>query len=251
MRFFRSKPVETTPRFDAPIAPDVPFFAVGDIHGCLDHWARLVEKFVEIAHPSARLICVGDYVDRGEQSAEVLQCLHEMQQSSDGMMTCLMGNHERMMLDFLDAPVKEGKRWLRNGGLQTLASFRVAPVADSASSEAWDKMRDAFRDALGPALESWLRGLPLYWQSGNVLVSHAGVDPHLPLEAQGEKELIWGRSAFHEALRKDGLWVAYGHIIARNPKAEFGRIPLDTGAYATGKLTAALIETGKVRYMST
>ncbi len=249
MRLFRSAPV-ALPKFDAPLAPDVPFYAVGDIHGCDSLLEKLFERFAQEAHPTARLVCVGDYVDRGEESAQVLKRLHAMQTGSGGMMVCLMGNHERMLLEFLDNPTKYGVRWLRNGGLQTLASYRLPAVAESAGEAAWQDLRDRLKDQIGDEIENWLRSLPLHWQTGNVAVTHAGADPQLPIAGQDEKSLIWGRSTFFEEVRRDGIWVAHGHVITREAKAENGRIPLDTGAYATGRLTAALIEPDKLTYMS-
>ncbi|WGW04641.1 metallophosphoesterase family protein [Tropicibacter oceani] len=249
MRLFGSKPAPK-PVFDAPLAPDHPFYAVGDIHGCDGLLAKLFDRFAADAHPSARLICVGDYVDRGEESAQVLKRLHAMQTESGGMMVCLMGNHERMLLNFLDDPAGQGVRWMRNGGLQTLASYRLPGAPETASPEVWQDLGARLRDSIGEEIITWLRALPLHWQTGNVAVTHAGADPNLPIARQGEKALIWGRSGFFEDIRKDGVWVAYGHVITREAKADNGRIPLDTGAYATGKLTAALIEPGKLTYMS-
>ncbi|WP_136443319.1 metallophosphoesterase [Pacificoceanicola onchidii] len=250
MRLFRKNQSSQT-EFAAPIAPEAPFYAVGDLHGCDALFERLLIQLEKDAHPSARFICVGDYVDRGDDSARLLQRLHLLEKSAGGMMVCLMGNHERMLLDFLDDPPARGFRWQRNGGLQTLASYGLRGVPETGSETEWVTLSQKLRAKMGEDLVDWLRDLPLHWQSGNVAVTHAGADPELPIKAQGEKELLWGRSGFFNKVRSDGTWVAYGHIITRKPKAEQGRIPLDTGAYATGQLTAALIEPGSVRYIMT
>ncbi|WP_425097724.1 metallophosphoesterase [Tropicibacter sp. S64] len=247
MRLFRSRKPQAV--FDAPIAPEEPFYAVGDLHGCDELFLKLLHRLHEEAHPTARLICVGDYVDRGDDSAGLLARLHRMQTGSEGLMVCLMGNHERMLLDFLEDPAAHGFRWQRNGGLQTLASYGLRGVPESGSNDDWAGLRDKLARKMGPGLIGWLQDLPLYWQTGNVVVAHAGAEPDLPIEEQGERELLWGRSAFFEKTRGDGLWVVHGHVITRDPKAEQGRIPLDTGAYATGRLTAALIEPQSARYL--
>ncbi|SNR50168.1 metallophosphoesterase [Puniceibacterium sediminis] len=246
MRFFFRK-CAPKPTFDSPLVPEVPFFAVGDVHGCLDLLLSLLHKLGETGHPDAKLILVGDYVDRGEQSREVLELLQSMQSEHPGEIICLMGNHERMLLDFLDDPVRHGPRWLATGGLQTLASYRIAAVSQNSGQEAWVTIRDKFREALGPT-EKWLRELPLIWRTGNVAVVHAAAQPSQPIGEQDDKVLLWGHRDFAKIPRGDGIWVVHGHTITDCPQPLQGRIALDTGAYATGRLTAALVEQGSVRF---
>lgn len=250
MRLFFGKRSKK-PEFTAPLEPEAPFFAVGDIHGRDDLFARLMERLSDLAHPTAPLICVGDYIDRGDDSAALLRRLHDLQAEAGSHMVCLRGNHEAMLLKFLDEPARHGPRWLRHGGLQTLASYRIAAVRDSDPAEKWEGMRDRLREAMGADIENWLRGLPLTWQTGNVLVCHAGADPSLGIEDQSEDVLLWGHEAFMTTPREDGIWVVYGHTICDRPRPEAGRIPVDTGAYATGRLTAALIEPGRVEFFFT
>lgn len=250
MRFFKKRQPRS-PIFNAVLAPDVPFYAIGDIHGCDSLLERLILKLATLAHPEARLVCVGDYVDRGEQSAEVLRRLFDMQKVAGDLMVCLMGNHEHMMLRFLDDPAEHGARWLRYGGLQTLASFKVSGLPGSAApDQEWFALRDDFRTALGPDLESWVRGLPSLWETGNVSVVHAGADPSVPISDQQRSTLLWGHSEFSNMPRPDGQWVVHGHTIVDAAQAKGGRISVDTGAYATGKLTAVLVESGKVSFLA-
>lgn len=220
------------------MAPERPFIAVGDIHGRVD----LLEQFLDLA-PAHPVVCVGDYVDRGDHSAEVLRRLFER---SD--ITCLSGNHEEMMLKFVENPEQAGPRWLRYGGLQTLASFGIAGVTDSSSGKALTDARDALRGAMGDALIGWMQGLATHWQSGNVAVVHAGADPARTIKEQKTQALHWGHPDFARRERKDGIWIVHGHTIVDEPVAENGRIAIDTGAYATGTLTAALIEPGHVSF---
>lgn len=235
------------PVFDAPAAPDEPLAVIGDLHGSDGLLDRLLQSLTAPEMP-ARQVFVGDYVDRGENSARVLELLMQYQKDAPDRVICLMGNHERMLIDFLDMPTRAGKRWLRFGGAQTLASFRIPPLPETAPDEEWITLRDRFEDALGPAMEAWLRALPLSWQSGNVAVVHAAADPRAPIDGQSEQALLWGHPDFEDLPRSDGVWVVHGHTIVAQPQAEQGRIAVDTGAYATGKLTAALIGEGEIRF---
>ena len=219
-------------------APETPFIAVGDIHGRAD----LLERFLGSA-PSCPIIFVGDYVDRGDNSAEVLGLL-----SSRSDIVCLSGNHEEMMLKFLDDPIQRGARWLRYGGLQTLASFGVAGVTDSSGPDALEQARDRLRQAMGPELISWIRGLPKSWQSGNVAVVHASANPSVGISDQSTKALHWGHPDFTKVMRTDGVWIIHGHTIVDEPTAVRGRIAIDTGAYATGRLTIVHVEPGKTTF---
>ncbi len=218
------------------LAPDHPFYVVGDIHGRFD----LLQALLRRLSPDISVVCVGDYVDRGDQSAEVLRFLQKRQD-----MTCLKGNHEEMLLQFLEQPWPDGARWLRNGGLQTLASFGVSPPVDLSDEKALRKSSAALRDEMGKDLVQWIRDLPLWYESGNVFVSHAGADPAKPVEDQDPRHLLWGHPAFLKQSRLDGVWVVHGHTIVNEAVIGRGRISVDTGAYATDRLTAVRIGKGE------
>lgn len=250
MWFFSRKQPSKAP-FDAPLAPDRPFFVIGDVHGRDDLLDLLLGRLGSGGQAGWPVICAGDYVDRGDFSAQVLRRLFQRQSADPDLFVCLMGNHERMMLDFLDAPAVNAARWLPNGGLQTLASFDVAPARQTARHEDWEAVRDDLRAAVGPELEAWLRALPLSWQSGNVFVTHAAADPAKPVSAQRDETLLWGHPDFTRTPRNDAIWVVHGHTIVDQAVARDGRISIDTGAYATDVLTAAQIEPGRVAFIST
>lgn len=235
----------TSAVFDAPLAPDTPLAVVGDVHGRLDLLDLLLGHLEAVA-PDHRIILVGDLVDRGEDSAGVLRRLIGRPD-----ITCLRGNHEAMCLGFLDNPEREGRRWLGNGGLQTLASFDLRGLSLQPGPEALRQMRDRLAEAMGSAMIDWLRNLPVIFQDGNIAVIHAGADPLVSLEEQEESSLLWGHPRFGTVPRGDGIWVVHGHVIQAEPLAKAGRIAVDTGAYATGRLTAALIGAGEVRFLST
>ncbi|WP_430450432.1 metallophosphoesterase [Rhodophyticola sp.] len=243
--FLRKQP---SPVFDAAPAPDVPLAVIGDIHGSDGLLERLLDRLDAQGDPATR-VCVGDYVDRGENSAGVIDLLMTRQQADPDRLICLMGNHERMMLDFLDAPARCGPRWMKHGGMQTVASFRITPPSAGAGDDDWRDLRDRLESALGARREAWLRARPLLWQSGNVAVVHAGADPALPLADQSEQALLWGHPDFDRTPRRDGIWVVHGHTIVPEPTADQGRVATDTGAYATGRLTAAMIDSSGVRFI--
>lgn len=232
-------PEVQTPPFSAPIQPSRPFFAIGDVHGQVEHLRRALET-IRDRDAEAPIVCVGDFVDRGEHSAQALDLLQR--ENRDGGVICLMGNHEHMMLRFLDDPEEHGERWLRYGGLQTLASYQVGRAADLAAT------RDALAEAMGADLIGWLRDLPSFWLTGNVAVTHAGADPSQPVGRQSRRNLLWGHRDFGRVPRSDGIWVVHGHTIVDLPMAGRGRIAIDTGAYATGKLTVAAITRGDVSF---
>lgn len=246
--FLRKKPAPrplAAPRFTAQIAPEQPFFAIGDVHGCLPQFEALIGR-IEATDPDATIICVGDFVDRGEQSAQVLRLAMARTAEMPDRFLCLKGNHEAMLLNFIDDPEAHGARWLKYGGLQTLASFGVG----HRGSQDFAETGRALAEAMGPDLIDWVRGLPMQWTSGNVAVVHASANPLQPIDTQNEQALLWGHPAFFDLPRTDGIWVVHGHTIVDAAAAEAGRIAVDTGAYATGLLTAAHVTQTGVQFLT-
>ncbi len=240
-----SSTASSTPAGDAP-QPDRACYLVGDLHGRAD----LLELMLELidAHiggtgsADPQLVFLGDYVDHGPTSAAVLSRLQELTRDFPENVTCLMGNHDRMMLDFLSDPVLRGPRWLRNGGRATLESYRISLNAgEAATPEQFGYTADALAKALGPT-KDWLAGLPLSWSSGNLWAVHAGADPMRPMDQQSARVLLWGHPEFDSAPRSDGQWVAHGHIEFDQPAVSDGRIALDTAAWSSDRLTACAIK---------
>ena len=230
----------------APLCVDTPLAVIGDIHGRLDLLDMLLDRLADKA-PDAKLIFVGDYVDRGPDARAVIDRLRGL---GDGAV-CLRGNHEAMLLEFLDHPIELGGRWLRNGGDATLASYGIALNENSGVDEV-TAASSALRIGLADGAEIWLRGLPLFWQSGTVLVTHAGPDPAMPIAGQDDQVFLWGHNRFLREQRTDGIWVAHGHWIRSRAVCAQGRIAVDTGAWASGRLTAAIIENDRaVRFIAT
>jgi len=227
------------PALDATLA------IVGDIHGRADLLDAILRKISKEAD-AATLVFVGDYVDRGPDSRKVLEMLRALPDA-----VCLQGNHEVMLLEFLDDPIERGGRWLRNGGVQTLNSFGISLSEDS-GFEAITAASQALRLAVADGGENWLRALPLRWQSGNLLATHAGPDPTAPIQGQPDRNFLWGHNRFLRDRRNDGILVAHGHWVRNRASFVDGRINVDTGAWDSHRLTAALITPdGEVRFIDT
>ncbi len=227
------------------LAPDTPFVAIGDIHGRLDLLNELLLSIDETA-PEIPLVFLGDYVDRGPDSAGVLPRLKTLEETSDRLIVSLMGNHDVMMLDFLDTPEQEGPRWLKYGGVQTLESFSIDPT-----EQPMTVLRDQLLTQIDPDLLSWLRQRPLIWQSGNIIASHAGGNPNQPVDPNRGHSLLWGHPDIHTIPRRDGLWMIHGHFAGDEAYVKSARICIDTRAYRSGHLTAAIISTKGVEFLST
>ncbi len=241
--WFRGRLRTGSGRKDLP-RPDTCVAIIGDVHGRADLLAGLMEK-LDRQQPAATRVFVGDYIDRGPSSRDVLEMLQAMAPSD----ICLLGNHEAMMLDFLESPIEKGARWLRNGGLATLASYAVT-LDESSGHQDILKARDALERRLQDGTLAWLGARPLWWQSGNLLVAHAGADPALPIANQPGHNFLWGHKRFLRDPRPDGLWVAHGHWARDRPTVGQARVSVDTGAWKSGCLTAAVIDPdGGIRFV--
>jgi serine/threonine protein phosphatase 1 len=232
-----------------PVAPERGFVAIGDLHGCLAPLEQLLAAIEANGLGDLPLVFVGDYVDRGPDSLGVLKRLNALERARGADCVCLLGNHEEMMLDFLADP-QAGRRWLVHGGLETLASCGLDPVGRDADAAAWEGLRVRLQAVLGAELIAWLKARPAIWHSGNVAVVHAGADPAERLSLQQHKHLVWGHRDFLAVPRRDGRWVVHGHTIVEAPEMRDGRIAIDTGAYASGRLSAALVMPGQVSFLT-
>lgn len=232
-RIFSAKNEPVVPTFSARLDVERPMAVIGDVHGRDDLLARMLDRLDAF---DGQIVLVGDLNDRGEQSRQVFERV-----SARAEVVSLMGNHERMLLDFIDDPATAGRRWLRNGGLQTLASFGIGGLSETSGGDDLGKAATALADAMGPDLLAWLRQRPLMLRNGNVAVVHAMADPDLPIDLQAEQTLIWRRPSAFPNPRTDGIWIVHGHTVVDQPTIEPGRIAVDTGAFATGKLSAVLL----------
>jgi serine/threonine protein phosphatase 1 len=225
-------------------------YAIGDIHGCYEAMKALLARIASdwVARARGRrpvLVFLGDYVDRGPQSAKVLEALVWLQRRQDVEVHLLKGNHEQCLLDFLDAP-DGGADWLRFGGAETLAAYGVAAPASNDPEPAYWRARDELLERMPASHLRLLERLELMALVGDYAFVHAGVRPTTPLAAQVETDLLWIRQGFLDAPGPFEKVIVHGHTwIDAQPQMLEHRIGVDTGAYATGVLTAIRLEDGE------
>jgi serine/threonine protein phosphatase 1 len=234
-----------TVRTGKPIArlPDgIRIYAIGDVHGRADLLDQVFSKIDAdlAAHPTRRAIHVflGDYVDRGPASRGVLDRLIDRNYSHEAVF--LLGNHEVMLLQFLHSPAIL-KHWRQYGGLDTLMSYGVtAPF--NANAEQLAVLAAALHTAMPAEHHSFLNQLVPSFSCGNFFFVHAGVRPGVPLADQRDEDLVWIRDEFLEHEGGFGKVIIHGHTAVPEPDIRFNRINIDTGAYATGRLTCLILE---------
>lgn len=227
-------------------------YAIGDIHGRLDLLLALLAKIsADDPAAGAELIFLGDYIDRGPDSAGVIDALLTDLRITQRRPVFLKGNHEATMLAFLEDPM-HGPAWSKFGGSDTLLSYGVRPPKrPSADLAGWEESRRQLVAALPQAHVSFLTELDLFADRGSYFFVHAGVDPSRPVHGQSEAEYLWIRDAFLQDERKLSQIIVHGHTPELKPVADRRRVGTDTGAYASGVLTAARIDSEGVRFIST
>ena len=237
---------------DTPLRTDRPVYVIGDVHGRHDLLEQLMEMIeTDRREQMAQTVFVGDLIDRGPDSQRVLHTVRNMTLAQDKYI-CLMGNHERMMLDFLADPISLGPRWIRNGGRETLASFGIDLDIEAIQTQTLVDSSRRLKTLIGAELLDWIAELPLFWKNETLVVVHAALDQNRRLDQQVVDTMLWGNSTLNRTPRTDGVWVAHGHTVVDPPYIGEGRISVDTGAYFTGRLTAAAIDPdGTVKFLTT
>lgn len=229
-------------------------YAVGDVHGRADLLALLLEQLEARAAADQRpdgppiVIFLGDYVDRGPHSDKVIDMLLSGRPAGFER-HFLRGNHEQIMQAFMDDPVST-RAWTVQGGAETLIAYGVRSPGPMASEEDWRAAADALRAAVPPAHIDFLNSLERYIALGDYAFVHAGVDAHRPLEEQLDEDLYWARDRFIASRRPFSHRVVHGHTPVEKPYMDQRRIAVDTGAYASGELTAARFEGEDVSFVS-
>ncbi len=216
-------------------------YAVGDIHGCADEFAALIEAIDadDTARGAAKttVVLLGDLVDRGPDSARVVALAQQWQ--SRRKVRILIGNHEEMFLDSFDS-TEVLRQFLRHGGRETLLSYPIDPATYAEANFA--ETRRLMAEAVPLAEREWLAGLEDAVQIGDYLFVHAGIRPEVPLEQQKVSDLRWIREPFLSHIDSFGPVVVHGHTITDEIVVRPNRIGIDTGAFASGKLTALGLE---------
>jgi serine/threonine protein phosphatase 1 len=254
-QFFRklvSKQRAGKPAEEPRLPAGVRVYAVGDIHGRIDLLERLYAMIEAHRkdHPIGHCVEVflGDYIDRGPSSKDVLEWMVNGPNVSNKRIT-LRGNHELYLQDFLGDPGVISA-WGQYGGLETLNSYGLKfrmPIAQNQ----WADIHKGLLDALPPSHRVFLENCVLSAGAGKYFFAHAGVNPKIPLDDQVASDLLWIREPFlshNSALPKI---VVHGHTPVEKPEIELHRIGIDTGAYITGRLTCAVLEGNDVEFLST
>ncbi|HEY6336091.1 MAG TPA: metallophosphoesterase family protein [Alphaproteobacteria bacterium] len=237
----------------AEVPPDTRIYAVGDIHGRADLLERLHAQIAADARASSaarkRIVYLGDYVDRGMQSRQVVDLL--LEGPLEGFEAVhLKGNHEEFLLRFLeDAMIGPG--WFVNGGEATLYSYGVRAPELSANLGRLEHMHRQFRELLPATHLRFFRNLARLHVEGGYLFVHAGIRPGIAPEAQRDDDILWIREVFLNDGRDHGKIVVHGHTINDEPQVRHNRIGIDTGAYATGVLTALVLEGTDRKFLQT
>ena len=219
-------------------------YAVGDIHGCDDRLARLHRLIADdlAARPAARplLLHLGDYVDKGPDSAGVVARLAAGPPLPGVPTVNLMGNHERTMLDALGGQPAAVTDWRYGGGDPALASWGIDP---SAPASGW-------AEAIPAAHRAFLENLAMHHRLGGYLFVHAGVKPGVPFDRQASDDLLRIRRTFLDSAAEFGAVVVHGHTPVRHgPEIHRNRINLDTGAVFGRDLTCAVLEADRIGFL--
>lgn len=214
-------------------------YAVGDIHGRLDLLDELLARIDadEETRPPAEttIIFLGDLVDRGPDSAAVVERLRLLA-ASGRRMRFLTGNHEEVLLEALEGNAKALKLLCRIGGRETVLSYGIG--GDDYDRLTYEELAEALEQLVPESHRDFLRSFENAITLGDYLFVHAGIRPDRSLDEQRPSDLRWIRDTFLEHRGRLGKRVVHGHTIA--PEVEFRphRIGVDTGAYETGKLSA-------------
>jgi serine/threonine protein phosphatase 1 len=246
-------------------APEgVCLYAVGDIHGRRDLLDQLMELIREDADKlpegiKPQIIFLGDYIDRGLKSRDVIDFFTSG--AADRFdPVYLMGNHEEALLRFLQE-ASFGNQWARYGGAETLYSYGLAPPNQraslnsheemSAARDAWARVWGEFRNRLPAEHLAFFQSLKPYHVAGDYLFVHAGLRPGVELEEQSIRDMLWIREEFLDDRANFPQMVVHGHTPMDSVHQDARRIGLDTGAFLTGRLTAARLTGTDVAFLST
>lgn len=239
-----------------PQAADETIYAIGDIHGCYRLMVEMLDRIVRDVTQSgaenhATLVFLGDYIDRGPDSADVLTALIWLERHAPLPIVFLRGNHEQVMLDYLDDPI-EYQDWLRLGGAATLASYGIAVPDGLASPADHAALRDQLVDTVPSSHVGFLRRLQLYSEAEYFIFVHAGIRAGVPMGAQKAEDLLWIRDGFLEDQPPLQKRIVHGHTwVGDKPEVKAHRIGVDTGAYETGVLTAVRLQGKNIDFIST
>ena len=224
-------------------------YVIGDIHGRLDLLNDVIDKIdldlKEAPAAEAVTVTLGDYIDRGPDSRGVLERLVHNPFCTPYIP--LKGNHEQLLEAFLHNPLV-GSKWRHLGGLETLHSYGV-PVSLLMLGKGYREAADLLRAALPARHLEFVSSLKVSASSSSFFLCHAGIRPGIALERQSVDDLLWIREEFLNSKLNFGKRVVHGHTPTDIPEVLANRINIDTGAYATGRLTCLVLEGKQHRFL--
>ena len=220
----------------ASLPPGRRVYAIGDIHGCDIQLGNLHAAIAEdvARRPTDELVLlhIGDYVDRGVDTAGVLRRLLRDPLVPDMQVVNLVGNHDETMLHALSGDRPAATDWLFAGGRPALESYGIDP----------DSPRESWPENVPPEHLEFLRNLTLTHREGGYFFVHGGVRPGVPLEQQAREDLLRMRQPFLYSEMDFGAVVVHGHSPVKEPVVRHNRIAIDTGAVFGGKMTCLVLE---------
>ncbi|WP_333848453.1 metallophosphoesterase family protein [Phaeobacter italicus] len=225
-----------------------PTYAIGDIHGQLEMLEQALDHITADGGQDAKVVFLGDYIDRGANSRAVIDLLIRGQAEGRNWVT-LLGNHDRMFSWFMeDTPRHDphllvGYHWLhdRLGGRETLESYGLTFTDKT-------RLEDLHADALGAVPEqhvAFLRALEPMHETADIAFVHAGIRPDVPLAKQSENDLVWIRQAFHNHAAPHPKLIVHGHTPVDRATHYGNRVNLDTGAGYGKPLSVAVFDENK------
>jgi len=207
-------------------------YAIGDIHGCLEKLKDLMSR-IDIDRQNDTLIFIGDYIDRGKYSREVVDYVIRLQGEYKNTV-CLLGNHEYMLVRYLECVDED--IYLGNGGINTLQSYGIflSDGAEERKRKLPGKHRQFFESLLS------------YYETEDYIFAHAGLKPGVTLTKQKINDLLWIRYEFIQSENDFGKIVVFGHTPLTNPLIDKNKIGIDTGAVYGGVLTCVELPEVKI-----
>jgi diadenosine tetraphosphatase ApaH/serine/threonine PP2A family protein phosphatase len=241
--------LRSTSRKKPRVPAGVRVYAIGDIHGRVDLLEGVIKRIdADLERDPASVaieVYLGDYIDRGPASQQVIDRLVARNRTFRAIF--LKGNHEAYLTGFTTNPVILDE-WRHFGGLETLRSYGIVPRINI-GADAQKKLTDAFRQALPISHQRFFDSLRLSFTCGDFFFVHAGVRPGIPLGKQREEDLLWIRQDFLLCEEEFSKIIVHGHTPMSEPEIRANRINIDTGAYATGRLTCLRLEDDRIDFI--
>lgn len=219
-------------------------YCVGDIHGRDDLLQTVINTIIKdsLDYSGQKIIVfLGDYIDRGMQSKEVVDILTDAAFLPEFEKVFLCGNHEQTLLDFLNHDPTILKEWWRYGAQTTFYSYGVA-VAGIPSEAKYSVLQAQLKAAMPTMHLAFFEGLSSHFIAGDYFFVHAGIKPGVALGQQSEMDFYWIREEFLNAKKPHEKIIVHGHTIVDEPEFLSNRIGIDTGAYLSGQLTCLILE---------